>query len=57
MHTRLWSENLKGSDHLDDVDVVVEHQKWCRCVLGWINLASDTVLWRVIVNTAIVLRV
>jgi hypothetical protein len=21
MHTKLWSENLKGTDHLEDLDV------------------------------------
>jgi len=25
MHIHIWSENLKGRDHLEDSDV------WCRC--------------------------
>jgi hypothetical protein len=44
MHTNIYSENVKGRDHLGDLgygDV------------DWIHLAQDEVQWRVLMNTLI----
>jgi hypothetical protein len=55
MCTEVWSENLKGSEHLRDfcVDRII-----LKCVLkvwfkdlNWIELAEDTIQWRIFMNT------
>jgi hypothetical protein len=57
MYTKFWWENLKLTDHLEDLGagmpVILQEIRW----EVWIDLAHDRKRWRDIANTAIKLRV
>jgi hypothetical protein len=63
MHTKFWSENLKGRDHSEDKGVDWEDnirmnlkKIWWEGVY-WIHLARDRDRWPTLVNTVVKLRV
>jgi hypothetical protein len=56
MDTRLWSENLKGINQLEDLGVDgdntgIDIMEIGRYVVDWMCLAEDRDQWRVRVNT------
>jgi hypothetical protein len=56
-HSGVWLNNLKGGDHLEDLDVVGRAVlEWIIMKLGrkdvdWFHLAQDREQWRALVNT------
>jgi hypothetical protein len=54
MRTEFWSENLKGSDHWEDLDEVGNITMDLRVIVwedvDWIHLAQDRDQWRALVN-------
>ena len=57
MHTEFWWGNVKGRDHLEDLDMVGNNikwmlQKWDEGVWGvdWINVAQGNGRWWAFVN-------
>jgi predicted helicase len=60
MNTKFWSENLKGSDHLEDLDIdgrkIDLKEIQCEGV-DWTNLAQSMVQWLLIMNTVMKFRV
>jgi hypothetical protein len=62
VHTGFWWKNLREREHLkdDDIDVRTILQsifKKQNRAMDWIDLALDRDRWRILVNTAINLRV
>jgi hypothetical protein len=55
MHTKFWSGNLKGRDHLGDLGINGKEIGWYG--VHWIHLAQDRDQWRAVVYTVINLRV
>jgi hypothetical protein len=62
MHTQFWSENLKGSDYLEDVGIDgkimlewIFGNRWEG--LDWMHLAQGRDQWKVLVNMVINLLV
>jgi hypothetical protein len=59
MHTKCWSENLKGRESWEDLGIDWEYN--IRMSLGeigwegvdWINLAQDRDQWWAFVNTVV----
>jgi hypothetical protein len=62
MHTKFVSQNLKGEDHLGDLDVM-EGYYWSGLTetgcegMDSIHLRQDRDKWRALVNTVMKLRV
>jgi hypothetical protein len=62
MRKKLWSENLKGRDLLEDVGVYCRMLKKDLKELGYYNvgrihLAQDRAQWLAVVNTEMIIRV
>jgi hypothetical protein len=55
METKFWSENLRGRDYLEDLDV--DDRIKYKIRMKWINMAQDRDQWRALVNTVMNLRV
>jgi hypothetical protein len=53
MRTKFWSENLKGTDHMEDLGVeerIILEWRLGK-VVDWLHLAQDRDQWRTLVNT------
>jgi hypothetical protein len=56
MHSKFWSENLKGRDHLEDLSEDKIIILGCNYV-DWFHLFQDTDQWHAIVGTVMNLRI
>jgi hypothetical protein len=56
MHSKFWSENLKGRDHLEDLSEDKMIILGCNYV-NWLHLFQDTDQWHAIVGTVMNLRI
>jgi hypothetical protein len=54
-YKNFWSENLKGSDHSEDLGVDIWETGWEG--VDWTHLAQDRDKWQAVVNTVMNLRV